>query len=444
MKLSRLCAVAALLSLASALQSHASTPAVGQPAPALNFTQLYGAPDGTKTDWPSLHGKVVVLEFWATWCAPCIAEIPHLNELAQSVADNNIQFIAVDDEDPAVVTEFLAKKHMAGWVGVDTTKKIFDDYGVQMRPTTIVIDTQGRIAGVLNPQSLNKDQLVSLAAGATTVFPAGNDDALGADAIEAIKEARAMAAAPDSGSGSKPLFEISIRPGDPDGREMMLMGSDTNGGSSYDFRNAPLSMLMSWSGGMPFDRVTVHGDAAKARYNLHLSAPDLDLEKLRPALEAAVTSASGMELTHVAAEEGAWILKATPQATNRLTPTASKRELMSTYNPRSGELIMVGASIDSLTSTLESALGVPVLNETGIAGEFDATFSFPKGGFDSAKAALETNLGLTLINARRPIERVVLDPLPNPPKVVVTYTPGKAAIVTGQPVQSIAVPRPQP
>ena len=98
MKLNSIYSVAAVLSLACALQSQAATPAVGQPAPLLTFTQLYGAPEGTKTDWPSLKGKVVVLEFWATWCAPCIAEIPHLNEFATSLAASNVQFISVDDE----------------------------------------------------------------------------------------------------------------------------------------------------------------------------------------------------------------------------------------------------------------------------------------------------------------------------------------------------------
>ena len=53
----------------------------GTSAPPLRLTNLLQAPAGTKAEWPSLHGKVVVLEFWATWCGPCIANLPQLNQL---------------------------------------------------------------------------------------------------------------------------------------------------------------------------------------------------------------------------------------------------------------------------------------------------------------------------------------------------------------------------
>jgi thiol-disulfide isomerase/thioredoxin len=89
------------------------------------------APDGTKTDWPSLRGKVVVLEFWATWCGACIEQIPHLNELIKSTTNANIQFIAVDDEEPAVVRKFISKIPIDGWLGLDTTKTIINVYDAE-------------------------------------------------------------------------------------------------------------------------------------------------------------------------------------------------------------------------------------------------------------------------------------------------------------------------
>ncbi len=60
-------------------------PEKGTPAPPLDSLQLLQDPTGARADWASLKGKVVVLEFWATWCSPCVASLPHLNQLVESL-----------------------------------------------------------------------------------------------------------------------------------------------------------------------------------------------------------------------------------------------------------------------------------------------------------------------------------------------------------------------
>jgi uncharacterized protein (TIGR03435 family) len=441
MQLNRICSVAAVLSLVFTLQSHASTPAAGQPAPPLAFSQLYGAPEGTKTDWPSLKGKVVVLEFWATWCAPCIAEIPHLNEFATSLAASNIQFISVDDENPAVVKEFLAKKHMEGWVGI--SKTIFDDYGVQARPTTIVIDTQGHIAATMNPQQLVKDQLIALAKGKPVVFASDPGDATMAAAQKVMAEQIAAMKNPAAGSAVKPLFEFSIRPGDANAMPMTFTGADKETGqSSIDMRNAPLSLLIPWATNLPEDRVSIHGDADKAHYNMHLNAPNLDLDRLAPLLQQAIAAATGVKLTRHSEEEDAFVLQATAQADSKLAKTVSNHGSMCMYDAREGKLTMINTSLDDLAQSLEGALKIPVLNETKIPGEFDAGFSFPKDNFDASKAALESNLGLTLVKAKRTVERVSVDPVAaQPQSATAPAVVEKSMPVPGMSVQTVAVPK---
>ena len=440
MKQNFLRTVAPVLCLAGALPALAATPTVGQPAPALTFTQLLNAPEGTKTDWASLKGKVVVLEFWATWCAPCIAEISHLNTLAASVADHNIQFISVDDEEPAVIQEFVAKKKMAGWVGA--SEKAFGDYGVQARPTTIVVDGEGKIAGILRPDQLERDALVSLSDGKPVVFPTESVPPILAEAQKkAMMEAAAGMKNPTGDASVEPLFEIAITPGKADGAMMMSTSEDSESGQlSMNVRNATLAMLVPWALGIPADRMTFHGDVTKDHYTLHLAAPSLDMKQLAPALEAAIVAAGGVKLTHQHQDEDVYVLQATPESKAKLDPTVSPHGHMCFVDPRSGNLKMVKTSLDGLAPVIEQLLGFPVVNEAGIAGEFDAGFVLPKDGLDAAKAALETNMGLTLVKGRRSIERIVVDVQPKPAKVE-DVAGEKGTPVPGQPAQMIAVPR---
>jgi thiol-disulfide isomerase/thioredoxin len=96
--------------------SAAALPEPGTPAPPLQFTQLLQAPPGTKTDWESLRGKVVVLEFWETHCGPCIAEIPHLSKLIAELDPAKFQFIHWQ-RCCLVWSKGISYDHYCGWTG---------------------------------------------------------------------------------------------------------------------------------------------------------------------------------------------------------------------------------------------------------------------------------------------------------------------------------------
>src|SRR5688500_17791880 len=66
--------------------------AIGDTPPPLHLEKLLQAPSDAKVDWETLKGKVIVLDFWATWCAPCIAAIPHMNQLAKDLTDQPVVF----------------------------------------------------------------------------------------------------------------------------------------------------------------------------------------------------------------------------------------------------------------------------------------------------------------------------------------------------------------
>jgi cytochrome c biogenesis protein CcmG, thiol:disulfide interchange protein DsbE len=104
--------------------------------------EVWGKP-GHLTD---LKGKVVVLNFWATWCPPCVEETPSLNRLQKHIESRNALVLGVSvDEDPAAYEKFLRDYGIVFPTFREPTRKLALDYGTPMFPDTYVIDRHGKI-----------------------------------------------------------------------------------------------------------------------------------------------------------------------------------------------------------------------------------------------------------------------------------------------------------
>jgi len=92
----------------------------------------------------SQRGKVVVLEFWATWCPPCRASIPHLNELFKKYKDQGVTFISLTNEPRETVEPFVKQMEMAYPIGGGSPSG--RAYKVRGIPHVFVIDRSGKVA----------------------------------------------------------------------------------------------------------------------------------------------------------------------------------------------------------------------------------------------------------------------------------------------------------
>jgi len=119
----------------------------GQLTNPMDFT--LGGVDGGKLSMAGLKGKVIVLDFWATWCGPCRTQHPLYEQVKKRFASNSeVVFLSIDsDEERQVVKPFLTE---AKWTGPvyfeDGLCRALSVFGL---PTTVVIDRQGRVSGVL-------------------------------------------------------------------------------------------------------------------------------------------------------------------------------------------------------------------------------------------------------------------------------------------------------
>ncbi|HTD95738.1 MAG TPA: TlpA disulfide reductase family protein [Edaphobacter sp.] len=99
--------------------------------------------DGTHTvDLSKLRGRVVVLNLWATWCAPCIEELPSLLALQKKMPDLAVVAVSMD-EDPDVYKRFLVEHHVDLLTLRDEEQKVNALYGTVQIPETYIIDKQG-------------------------------------------------------------------------------------------------------------------------------------------------------------------------------------------------------------------------------------------------------------------------------------------------------------
>jgi thiol-disulfide isomerase/thioredoxin len=119
-------------------------PSVDKPAPDVQWTLL----DGTAQRLTDLKGKVVVIDFWATWCTPCVMALPKITAVAKRYADQGVVFVGCDlEESKAGVEKFLARKNLefaCAIVNQDFAKL----FGVSGIPHTVMVDRDGVIRKV--------------------------------------------------------------------------------------------------------------------------------------------------------------------------------------------------------------------------------------------------------------------------------------------------------
>jgi cytochrome c biogenesis protein CcmG, thiol:disulfide interchange protein DsbE len=122
-----------------------TAPEVGRPAPALALP-LAG---GGEVDLAQHRGKVVLVNFWATWCTPCRAEMPAIERTYQAHRERGLEVIAVDvQERDADVLAFLREVEVSFPSAVDRVGDVVRRYRANALPTTFLVDRQGVIRDV--------------------------------------------------------------------------------------------------------------------------------------------------------------------------------------------------------------------------------------------------------------------------------------------------------
>jgi len=131
----------------------------GETAPSFSVTTESGQKISTK----EFGGKLLVLNFWATWCPPCVEEMPSLNRFAQTMASQGVVVLGVSiDKNADAYKRFLAKNRLAFLTFRDPDENISSSYGTFKWPETYVIDKSGKVVQkYIGPRDWGDPQIVN-------------------------------------------------------------------------------------------------------------------------------------------------------------------------------------------------------------------------------------------------------------------------------------------
>jgi uncharacterized protein (TIGR03435 family) len=361
-----------------------------QEIPPLQVDQWLQAPQGFNGQWSELRGKVVVLEFWATWCSPCIEAITHLNQLASEFRDQGVLFLAVTDDDADRLKPFLAKRPMNAIIGIDLGRKNWQAFAVPSIPHTVLIGKDGSMIGATLPENITAEVLREILAGKKPVLSPKEDTPSDLEWDDHFIEWQ-DGVAPSMYAIVKPIKTATSgawpRPGhitaDGASLESLVQIAYQTDHFHIDWR-------------MPKD---------DHLYRAAFRVPEERKERLLPYMRQTLADLFGMQAYFENQARTVYVLRRIEGHAALQESKAEKEQIQMIR----GKITLRRQSVGKLCGLLTNVFHLIVIDETGMGGLYDFDIPYQPGQPDVTADALR-DIGLEAVKATRDIRIVVVVP----------------------------------
>jgi uncharacterized protein (TIGR03435 family) len=388
-------ALVLLLLEAGRSPARAERPAAGQPSPPIAFEEVVHGPANPADLVEELAGNVVVLEFWGTWCVPCVQNIPHHNELVEAFADRPVRFVAITDEKRSIVETFLGERPIDGWVVLDADRSVFSAFGILPLPAAVILAADGTIAGYDDPRSMTGELLNAVIDGRRVAPSAPRTD---------------LPQFPDTGSPAEPpLYQVTVRPVpwkqrvDEQGRRESRVSLGQGDHLVAEGITLHKALELAWQ--IEPQQLRLAFIPEEEVYDIVVypgSGPD---SAWREHLRTALIGAFGLSVRRERRAENVLVLGLiddTPPETEASTQSGQLR-----FGP--GEIVLQRGTSSSLCDVLGQVLRQPVVDEAGITIPFDCELHWDPRAPDTLFEAVRDQLGFSLRRERREVEMLVVE-----------------------------------
>ena len=387
-----------------------TVPGPGDTAPPISIDALTNAPDGIQASWETLSSGTTVIEFWGTWCAPCVAAIPHLNELHDHFAPKGVNFLSVTFEEPSVTNRFQERKKVNTWIGHDMDRSMVKDYAVRGWPTTFVI-RDGTIIARTSPSALTKERLSIIVQGkddpnpdpATRAMSATPATSLGPDGRPSVSDSIKPGVDPFSPIKDQPALQIIVRPaGD--------LSSTASSGMALTALGANIVSIVQSTYHASSYAIEADPKLTDQKFDVIYRIPRDQYPALMPTVRELINTGLGIRVENEMREIDGYELRIAETGL-KLMDSGVDRQLgiSSMTNGTSTTITSASGKLATVAGFVASIMGAPVVNRTDHEAYVFLDLELPADK-DKLSDVLLEEAGLVLVPTKHEIEFTIIKP----------------------------------